>query len=359
MIFIHAVSSPGEIRVAVTDSGRLLDFSIFRRGAPDGVGDILRGRVISMVPAMGGAFVRLPDAEGFLPDSEGAAGLSEGMSIGVRITRAAQGGKGPRLSARLEAAVPGGPVALLTRGPGPVERFSRLYPEASIFADDPALVAELRPILGERISIRREKLEDALENAIDALTRTDAELPGGARMSVWPTPALVAIDIDAGRATAARGQKAVSQMSLNRAAIPAIVAQIRLRNLSGAILIDFAGMKTSRRLALGPAFAEALATDPLRPRFLGFTALGLAEISRPRIHPPLHELLTGPHAAGLRGLRAIMAEPARNQTLVASPAIVSALTADTVALDDFPRMTGRRAILRSDPGLSGWRLEDG
>lgn len=346
--------------MAVADGDRLLDFSIWRRGAPDGVGDILRGRVTAMVPAMGGAFVRLPDTDGFLPDSEGAAGLSEGAAIGVRITRAAQGGKGPRLSARLGVAVPpDGPVVLLARGAGPVERFASLYPDAAIFADDPALVADLRPILGERISVRREKLDDSLESTIDALMQPEAGLPGGARMSVFPTPALVAIDVDAGSATAARGQKASSQMSLNRAAIPAIAAQIRLRNLSGAILLDFAGMKTSRRLALGPALTEALAADPLRPRFLGFTALGLAEISRLRIHPPLHEMLTGPHAAGLRGLRALMAESARNQILAASPAIVSALAADIVAVADFARMTGRRAILRSDPGLPGWRLEDG
>ena len=345
--------------MAVAEGDRLLDYAIWRRGAPDGVGDIYRGRIVAMVPAMGGAFVRLPDAEGFLPDSEGAAGLTEGAGIGVRITRAAQGGKGPRLSARLDVIIPeSGSIALLSRGAGPVERFALLYPEAAILADDPALVADLRPILGDRISIRRGALNEALESRIDSLADSVADLPGGARMSVWPTPALVAIDIDSSRATHLGGRKAAAQMSLNRAAIPAIAAQIRLRNLSGAILLDLAGMKTKRRLALGPALAEALATDPLRPRFLGFTALGLAEISRPRVHPPLHEMLTGPHASGLRGLRAMAAEPGRQQFLRASPPIAASLSADGVAMADFVRLTGRHATVRSDPGLTGWRLED-
>ncbi len=77
-----------------------------------------------------------------------------------------------------------------------------------------------------------------------------------------------------------------------------------------------------------------LEDDPLRPRFLGFTALGLAEIVRPRVHPPLHELLAGPHAAGLSALRHAMREdasrPDRAPALRAAPAVVAALQADPV-----------------------------
>ena len=359
MIGIFASCSPGEIRVAVADGDLLIDYALWRRGAPDGVGDLLRGRITAVVPAMGGAFVRLPDAEGFLPDSDRAAGLAEGCLLGVRITRAAQGGKGPRLSAR-DALVPAnGEIALITRGPGPIERFATLFPQVPIFADDTALVAYLRPLVGDRISVRHENLSDALESQIECLADPYADLPGGARMSVWPTPALIAIDVDSGRATDTAGRKAAAQMTLNRAVIPAIAAQIRLRNLSGAILLDLAGMKAKRRAALGPTLATALASDPLRPRFLGFTALGLAEISRPRIHAPLHELLAGPHAQGLRALRKMATEPSRRQILRAAPPIALALANDSLAVQDFARLTGRAAIIRSDPTLTGWRLEDG
>jgi Ribonuclease G/E len=150
---------------------------------------------------------------------------------------------------------------------------------------------------------------------------------------------------------------------VNRAAIPALARQIRLRNLSGAILVDFAGMPARRRGALGPALAAALADDPLHPRLLGFTALGLAEIVRPRVHPPLHELLTGPHAAGLAALRAIAAEyaaaPHRWPTLRASAAVVAALQADGEALADLARRAGRPLVLRADPALHAaeWIIE--
>src|SRR5262249_55778389 len=118
-----------------------------------------------------------------------------------------------------------------------------------------------------------------------------------------------------------------------------------------------------RRSSLAPALHAALADDPLHPRLLGFTGLGLAEIVRPRVHPPLHEMLAGPHAAGLAALRTVAAMVAsplhRMPALRASPAIVRALADDGEALPDLARRGGRSLILRSDPALSPteWRIE--
>ncbi|HEY6431655.1 MAG TPA: ribonuclease E/G [Acetobacteraceae bacterium] len=300
-----------------------------------------------------------------MPDSETATPLTEGTLLAVRITRAAQADKGPRLTARLagdEVALGGsGPQRLIRRGPGAVERLARLYPDASVMMDDPGLAAALQSVLSRRIELVPRVLDDETESQIEALERSSVPLPSGGRLSVHPTPALVAIDLDSGQATADGSGKAAAQLAFNRAALPELAAQIRLRNLSGAIVVDFAGLPARRRTLLAPAFAAVLASDPLRPRLLGFTKLGLAEIVRRRIHPPLHELLSGPHAAGLLALRRIAAEltrpPHRLPTLVAAPAIVAALQADLVALPDLARRAGRALVLRSDPALSSWRLE--
>ena len=53
-IAIRAVSSPGEVRAAATCDGTLMDYVLWRPGAPDGVGDLHRGRVTAMVPGMAG-----------------------------------------------------------------------------------------------------------------------------------------------------------------------------------------------------------------------------------------------------------------------------------------------------------------
>jgi Ribonuclease G/E len=358
---IRVATSPGEARVAVTEGNRLVDYALWRPGAPDGVGDVHRGRIIAAVPAMAGAFVALAGAEGFLPDSEGAKGLTAGTILTVRITRAAQGDKGPRLSARLNEPATSGPVALLRRGPDPVIRFAARYPGAPILVDDPATAAGLH--LGDRVRVAPSVFDEDIADAIDTLSRSAFELDGGARLSIWPTPALVAIDVDAGGTLAGAGGARMRHEALNRAVLPALAEQIRLRNLSGGIVVDLAGLSPRKRAALGPDFIAALANDPLHPKFLGFTALGLAEIVRARVHPPLHELMAGPLAAGLAALRAVMAEFNRNPrdmpAIRAHQAVVSALRADPVALPDLARRTGRAVTVRSDPSLPAtvWVLE--
>jgi Ribonuclease E/G family len=360
-VSIRVATSPGEMHVAVVDDNRLLEYALWRPGAPDGVGDVHRGRVISQVPAMAGAFVALADAEGFLPDSEGAKGLTAGAILTVRVTRAAQGNKGPRLTARVDEPAANGSPGLIRRGPDPAARFAARYPDAPILVDDAGVAASLRA--GARVTVVSSVFDDDIADAIDALSRPVVELPSGARLSIWPTPALVAIDVDAGGSLAGSGGARSRHEALNRAVLPALAEQIRLRNLSGGIVVDLAGLSPRKRAGLGPDFVAALATDPLHPRFLGFTALGLAEIVRSRIHPPLHELLTGPLAAGLAALRAVMAEFSRDPrgmaAIRANPAVVSALQGDPAATPDLARRTGREVKLRSDPSLPAttWRLE--
>ncbi len=285
-VTIQAISSPGEVQVAAVRDGALLDYSLWRPGTPDGVGDLYRGRVVSVVPAMAGAFVALTDAEGFLPDSEGAKAVTTGTILGVRVSRAAQGSKGPRLTAKLTptetAAVGDGPPALLRRGLDPVSRLASRYPEAAIKIDHPALVTTLfaQPtgFPSSRVEVCHAGFDDDIADAIDGLSRPTVLLPSGSSLSIWPTPALVAIDVDAGSAVAAAGGSRMLHEALNRALLPALAAQIRLRNLSGAIVVDLAGLPARKRVQLAPDLARALSDDPLRPKFLGFTALGLAEI---------------------------------------------------------------------------------
>ena len=359
-----ASASPGEVRVVAVDDGGLRDYALWRPGAPDGVGEVHRGRIIARVPALAGAFVAIAGAEGFLPDSAGAAGATEGQVLAVRITRAAQSGKGPRLAVAANVAPGVGPPILLQRGPDPVTRLAALHPDAPVDADDAALAAALRPALGGRLRLVACAFDDETEAAVAALAEPAADLPGGLRCSIHPTPALTAIDVDLGAASGTRGGKGAVHLAANRAAVPALAQQIRLRNLSGAILIDFAGLSPKRRAALGPDLAAALAADALRPRLLGFTALGLAEIVRPRVHPPLHELLAGPHAAGLAALRRLAAEiavrPDRAPVLRAAPDVVAGLQDDAAARADLARRAGRPLILRPDPALTplGWRIEE-
>jgi hypothetical protein len=341
-----------------------VDSAIERPGGPLGVEDRVVGRITSRVPAMAGAFVALPgtSADGFLPDTAGASGLAEGAHLALRVTRGSQGGKGPRL-----AALPGvveGPVRLLARGPGAVERLAMLHPEAAIRVDSPAVAADLPTALRARVTVGLGDLGPDAVAGWAALADRGVDLPGGTRMTITPTPALVAIDIDAGSATAERRGKKAAQLALNRALAPAIARQIRLRHLAGAILIDPAGVARHSRPQLAAAFAAALADDPRRPQFLGFTALGLAEILRPRLHPPVHELLLSTHAEALDALAALCsawgARPGFTESILAAPEVVGAIEADQVAREQFRHRTGRYPALHAENPVGSrnfrWRL---
>lgn len=352
---IRVRTTPGEHRIAVVEDGQLLDYAIWRPGAPDELGALHQGRVTAAVPAMAGFFVAIEGAEGFLPETEAPAALGEGDSVTVRVTRTAQGGKGPRLSARVPQG--DGVVRQLVAGPSPLAVLAEAHPAAPIGLESRTLHASLAPVFGARLHFVAPAWDDTIESDTVALESPEVALPGGMRATIVPTPALVAIDVDGGATTAARGGKLPVHLAANAAAIPALARQIRLRNLAGAILIDFAGLPARRRPALHAPLQAALAADPGQPRLLGFTALGLAEIVRPRRAPPLHEQLAGPHAAGLAALAAAAHRGAGRVAMDAAPAVVAALARDAAAIADAAAL-GLDVALRVDASLpaNGWRL---
>ncbi len=266
---VLAACSPGEVRVAVMRGDALLDNAIWRPGMPDGVGDLHRGRVIARVAAMAGSFLALDGTEGFLPDSQGGAGLAQGDIVSVRVTRAAQGGKGPRLTARL--APDEVPPA---RGPGALLELARAHPDAPVLIDDSAVAARLKPVLGDRVEIVARAFEDDVEEQVQALAQPDVDLRNGTRLHIHPTPGLVAIDVDAGGAVAARQGKAASHLAANLAVVPVLARQIRLRNLSGA---DPGGF---RRIA--GASARLAGACPARGAGRGSAASAAARLHRSR-----------------------------------------------------------------------------
>ncbi len=352
MLTLHAAHGPGETRVVLLQDGTPVEYYIHRPAAPDGYGALYWARITARVPAMAGAFVALPGAEGFLPDTEGEPTAHTGDHVPVRVTRAAMGHKGPRVTTRLttaerQFAVPHsakgvGPVRLLHPGPTPLEELCAAYPDAPVYEG---------PFPAD------------LQTALDALADPDVALPGGMRASIVPTPALTAIDLDSAAATGVRAAKQDAQFAANRAVLPELGRQIRLRNLSGAILIDLSGLPTRKRAALAADLAAALAPDRLGPRLAGFSALGFAEIQRPRLRPPLHERLSGPHASALAAIGRVQAEAAANPGarfhLRASPAVAAALEADAAALSALANVMTYKLSVRSDPTLAAgaWLID--
>ncbi|MCA3314500.1 MAG: ribonuclease E/G [Roseomonas sp.] len=357
LILVEA--SPGEVRTALLRGGVLTEAWVERPARPDGVGDLQRGRVVAISASMSGAFVALAGNEtGFLPESAASAprqpikqAVQEGQILGLRVTRAAQAGKGPRLSAvltdaetALVAAAPAGAPRLVARGPCAALRLAARFPEAVLRVAGAGLVARLRAALGDRVQAQHGTVfDEEIEGEFAALSESAVPLPGGGVLHIQTTRALTALDVDSGGAGDGLAR-------FNEAALPEIARQIRLRNLSGAILLDVAGLSPKRRQTLLEPLRAALAPDRLA-RLVGLTGLGLFEMVRDRIHPPLAEALLSPLAEGLAALRQAVRDaaacPAQRLMLEARPEVISALRDLPGALEEYAALAGHALELQS------------
>lgn len=150
---------------------------------------------------------------------------------------------------------------------------------------------ELKEICGNELDIEymaEPFAELGLDEAISEALLKTVNLPSGGRLSIEETKACVAIDVDSGNDN---GRGSIS--ALNQEAAVEIARQIRLRNLSGKIIIDFAGSSEYKYLKPVLETLEVeLAKDSNRGRLLGLSKAGNVEILRIRRRPTLQDVLS-------------------------------------------------------------------
>lgn len=127
-----------------------------------------------------------------------------------------------------------------------------------------------------------EKLKDAVKPMV--------WLRSGGTLVIQPTEALTVIDVNTGKAVAGKKKVQETFLKVNREAAKEIAKQIRLRNLSGIIIIDFIDMELTKDKDLLMEELEGyLKTDPVKTTLVDMTALGLVEVTRKKVRKPLHE----------------------------------------------------------------------
>jgi ribonuclease E len=135
---------------------------------------------------------------------------------------------------------------------------------------------------------------------LDAMHSPVAQLKSGGSIVISPTEALVAIDVNSGRATKERNiEETATKTNIEAAA--EIARQLRLRDLAGLIVIDFIDMEEPKNLRLVERrFKEAVKSDRARIQIGRITAFGLLELSRQRLRPSLLEASSQlcPHCGG-------------------------------------------------------------
>jgi Ribonuclease G/E len=362
-------AGPGEWRAAWLEDSVAAELHIERGDRPP-AGSVHLGRVVRLVGGLDAALVDIgAERPGFLPLRRP---LDEGARVIVEIRREAQRGKGALLSLRIaddrlaplaERAGRLDPPAQLYPTPGFAAALALRLPAApdSVLTDDPALVPELRAAFPAAEVAHAGPADWPLD--LDALVETaltpSLALPGGSggSLHIAETQAAVLIDVDTG------SPAEPAALAVNLAAAAAIVRQLRLRQLGGGIIVDFAALDgRGRRERVRQAVATALAGDPAQPQVLGWTRLGHLEIVRPRRLRSLAEAMLEPGTTRkspvalayecLRAAaRAARARPAANWRLVVAPAIAAALRgpAAATALRGLEERLGRRFAVAVAP----------
>ncbi|WP_343117232.1 ribonuclease E/G [Ostreiculturibacter nitratireducens] len=341
----------GEVRgreaAGLIVDGRLEDLLV--AGPEDSApapGAIYRAVVDRQVKGQGGVFLKLPEGgKAFLRET---SGLAPGQPVLVQVSGAAEPGKATPVTtrllfkSRLAIVTPGAPGTNVSRRIKDADERARLEAVAAGAMDGAAedLGLILRSAaegvdeadLVEDIATMRDLAEQVLEDVkgapellvdgagphetawrdwsdpapdaveegprvaeaagldemVEMILRPEVELPGGGRMTIEPTRALVAVDVNTGADTSP-----AASLKANIAAARDLPRQLRLRGLGGMVTVDFAPMPKRDRATLEQQLRAAFKGESAETSLAGWTPLGNFELQRKRDRMPLAEALRG------------------------------------------------------------------
>jgi ribonuclease E len=131
-----------------------------------------------------------------------------------------------------------------------------------------------------------------IEKQIDELYERYAHLPSGGSIVIDQTEALIAIDINSGKATKHKDVEETAYKT-NLEAVDEIARQVRLRDLAGLIVIDFIDMDNAdNRRSIERSLRDAMKNDRARVQIGKISNFGLLELSRQRSSNSFFETIT-------------------------------------------------------------------
>lgn len=170
-----------------------------------------------------------------------------------------------------------------------------------IITDDQTVWQEIQSCQDESILKKLRLYKDSLLS-LSKLYRIEEQLTDALKERVWlksggylviqPTEALTVIDVNTGKCIQSKNNREEAFFKVNREAAIEIAKQLRLRNYSGIILIDFIDMKEScHNTELLELLSGMVLKDPVKTTVVDITKLGLVELTRKKIRKPLYEQL--------------------------------------------------------------------
>ncbi|MAF49524.1 MAG: ribonuclease E/G [Rhodospirillaceae bacterium] len=208
-----------------------------------------------------------------------------------------------------------------------------------------------------------------IESQLEAMNHQEVQLKSGGYIVINSTEALVAIDVNSGRATRGRNIEETA-LRTNTEAATEIARHLRLRDLAGLVVIDFIDMEVHRNQTnVERRLKEAMRRDRARIQIGRISPFGLLELSRQRLRPSITETIADvcPHCGGtgirrstesaaLHVLRAIEEEGVRKRAQELDVSIhpelaLYILNHKRVALGDIEQKFEFRVFITEDESL--------
>ena len=179
-----------------------------------------------------------------------------------------------------------------------------LEPLAEVVTDDADIYKELTAFsdthpsmkLSEKLHFYKDKQLDlhklySIEVQLERALQKKIWLKSGANLLIEPTEAMTVIDVNSSK-NIKKKLPEEQHLQVNLEAAAEIAAQLRLRNLSGIIIIDFIDMASAEhKECLLSAMQSFVKTDPVKTEVVDLTRLGLMELTRKKTRRPLREQL--------------------------------------------------------------------
>jgi len=172
----------------------------------------------------------------------------------------------------------------------------------SIITDEPTIFNSLMERYSEKATLLNKiRLYDDSMLSLKKLYKLDSLLEEAISRKVWlksggfliidRTEAMTVIDVNSGKSSksSSHGQTSI-YMHINLEAALEIAYQLRLRNISGIILVDFINMESNENnMILMETLTKLVKADPIQTDVIDMTALGLVEITRKKINNTLYD----------------------------------------------------------------------
>ena len=295
---------PGETRVAVLAGDTVIEVYHHRKDQPV-AGAFYNGRISKPLPDGSAVFVEIGlDRPALMPCE--AKPLPEGKVVLVEITQPPRRDKGAkvRLVKKVWSDDSTSPSRLGVVKPADhaISKCIALYANVldCVIIAAPNHDIAIEKMLGPNLRIDRWNGQDNLfeyfgvEEAIELALSPSVAFPGGGKLIIETTAALTTVDIDAGPLSAA---------DANKAAMIALAYELRLRNISGPIIVDLIPAK--HRGSAVMQLKRHVADDPVPTRVVGLTPEGRIELNRRRLRLSLADQLLDPPEPGVLSLEAI------------------------------------------------------